>query len=375
MPRGGRRSSITCCGVGVLARQHPVTRGHEDDLAAQRLVGAGELGAGDAGPDHDQSLRAAPARSYSWVQVRIRSPSGDRRRRAPAGGHRWRPAPRPPSSPAPSRRRGRPRPGAARRAGPAPRRTVTPSAARWRSTSSDWARASAWTRRVDDRARSTLVSRRTGHRARGSRLDLVHHVGDGDQRLARDAVGEHRRPAQTVAVDEDVTSAPSWAATNAASYPPGPPPMITMRATPPFWRTAASPRPGRPYASAHGALRRVRQQHGPPADAARAPHSPMTGTGWLTGWRLTFGGEDLGWEGSLATVVEDPGQRLRRPLRPHRRRRARPGLLGGSPRRVPQDPSARRHPGRRPAGLAVRARRVRRGTAVGSLPGHHRRRC
>jgi gamma-glutamylcyclotransferase (GGCT)/AIG2-like uncharacterized protein YtfP len=39
----------------------------------------------------------------------------------------------------------------------------------------------------------------------------------------------------------------------------------------------------------------------------RAPHSPLTETGWLTGWRLTFGGEDLGWEGSLATVVEDPG--------------------------------------------------------------------
>ena len=39
----------------------------------------------------------------------------------------------------------------------------------------------------------------------------------------------------------------------------------------------------------------------------RAPHSPMTGTAWLTGWRLTFGGEDLGWEGSLATVVEDAG--------------------------------------------------------------------
>ena len=39
----------------------------------------------------------------------------------------------------------------------------------------------------------------------------------------------------------------------------------------------------------------------------RAPHSPMTGTGWLTDWRLTFGGEDLGWEGSLATVVEDVG--------------------------------------------------------------------
>ena len=39
----------------------------------------------------------------------------------------------------------------------------------------------------------------------------------------------------------------------------------------------------------------------------RAPHSPMTGTGWLIDWRLTFGGEDLGWEGSLATVVEDVG--------------------------------------------------------------------
>ncbi|SDK56511.1 AIG2-like family protein [Actinopolyspora mzabensis] len=37
----------------------------------------------------------------------------------------------------------------------------------------------------------------------------------------------------------------------------------------------------------------------------RAPHSPMTGTGWLMGWRLTFGGEDVGWEGALATIVEE----------------------------------------------------------------------
>jgi gamma-glutamylcyclotransferase (GGCT)/AIG2-like uncharacterized protein YtfP len=40
----------------------------------------------------------------------------------------------------------------------------------------------------------------------------------------------------------------------------------------------------------------------------RAPHSPMAGTGWLVGWRLTFGGEDLGWEGALATLVEDDDQ-------------------------------------------------------------------
>ncbi|WP_409492634.1 gamma-glutamylcyclotransferase [Amycolatopsis sp. cmx-11-12] len=42
----------------------------------------------------------------------------------------------------------------------------------------------------------------------------------------------------------------------------------------------------------------------------RAPHSPMAGTGWLEGWRLTFGGEDMGWEGALATIVEDPGSRV-----------------------------------------------------------------
>ncbi len=40
--------------------------------------------------------------------------------------------------------------------------------------------------------------------------------------------------------------------------------------------------------------------------ARRAPHSPQRNTGWLPGWRLTFGGEDRGWEGALATIVEDP---------------------------------------------------------------------
>ena len=37
----------------------------------------------------------------------------------------------------------------------------------------------------------------------------------------------------------------------------------------------------------------------------RAPHSPARGSGWLMGWRLTFGGEELSFEGALATVVED----------------------------------------------------------------------
>jgi gamma-glutamylcyclotransferase (GGCT)/AIG2-like uncharacterized protein YtfP len=44
--------------------------------------------------------------------------------------------------------------------------------------------------------------------------------------------------------------------------------------------------------------------------AERCPHSPRQGTGWLEGWRLTFGGEDIGWEGALATVVEDADERV-----------------------------------------------------------------
>lgn len=38
----------------------------------------------------------------------------------------------------------------------------------------------------------------------------------------------------------------------------------------------------------------------------RCPHSPVRGVGWLEGWRLTFGGEDVGWEGALPTLVEEP---------------------------------------------------------------------
>lgn len=44
--------------------------------------------------------------------------------------------------------------------------------------------------------------------------------------------------------------------------------------------------------------------------AERAPTSPARGTGWLRGWRLTFGGEDFAWEGALATLVEDPGSQV-----------------------------------------------------------------
>lgn len=42
----------------------------------------------------------------------------------------------------------------------------------------------------------------------------------------------------------------------------------------------------------------------------RCPHSPLVGTGWLEGWRLTFGGGDLGGDGPLATVVEHSDHRV-----------------------------------------------------------------
>ncbi|TIC84270.1 gamma-glutamylcyclotransferase family protein [Nocardioides sp. GY 10127] len=42
----------------------------------------------------------------------------------------------------------------------------------------------------------------------------------------------------------------------------------------------------------------------------RCPHSPLETTGWLTGWRLTFGGEEHGWDGALPTIVQDPFEQV-----------------------------------------------------------------
>ena len=36
--------------------------------------------------------------------------------------------------------------------------------------------------------------------------------------------------------------------------------------------------------------------------SGRCPHSPLRWTGWIPGWRLTFGGE--GFDGALPTLVE-----------------------------------------------------------------------
>jgi hypothetical protein len=68
----------------------------------------------------------------------------------------------------------------------------------------------------------------------------------------------------------------------------------------PFWRTGVDSLAAVTTYAAYGS------NMDPLRMLERAPHSPASGTGWLMGWRLTFGGEDLGWEGSLATIVEDP---------------------------------------------------------------------
>lgn len=61
-----------------------------------------------------------------------------------------------------------------------------------------------------------------------------------------------------------------------------------------------------PYAAAVALYAAYGTNLDPHRMAERAPHSPASGTGWLHGWRLTFGGEDVGWDGALSTVVEDP---------------------------------------------------------------------
>jgi hypothetical protein len=63
--------------------------------------------------------------------------------------------------------------------------------------------------------------------------------------------------------------------------------------------------PAAPYAAAVALYAAYGSNLDPDQMRERCPHSPVVGPGWLIGWRLTFGGEELGWEGALATVVED----------------------------------------------------------------------
>jgi hypothetical protein len=68
----------------------------------------------------------------------------------------------------------------------------------------------------------------------------------------------------------------------------------------------------------HASTLVVRRAGGTPEVAARycvardpvRRHSILHSTGWLTGWRLTFGGEEHGWDGALSTIVQDPFEQV-----------------------------------------------------------------
>src|SRR5215469_12148010 len=178
--------------------------------------------------------------------------------------------------------------------------TFTPSADSRDATSADCAMASARTlayrRAASTRTapfRSELTSSpRPGEASMAAIIpELAMSVFDGTQSVSTQAPP---RPSRSTTV----TSAPSCAATRAASYPPGPPPIIAILAcgwlTPPIvaqrsgpddtgHHDAAAARLGRPPIGRTRTLInrvdvcRVRREHGPGADGQAVP--ALTGAG------------------------------------------------------------------------------------------------
>ena len=90
---------------------------------------------------------------------------------------------------------------------PVPGTTRTPSRSRRTAMSSDCAGASRLTRsltaaRSTDTSRAVGLSRREPHAQPAALGRGRHHLRGRDQGLARHAVGQHRRPAEPVAVDD-----------------------------------------------------------------------------------------------------------------------------------------------------------------------------
>src|SRR6195952_5097367 len=69
-------------------------------------------------------------------------------------------------------------------------------------------------------------------------------------------------------------------------------------------------RPGRPSLTPVTLYAAYGTNLDPARMSERCPHSPLRETGWLEGWRLTFGGEELGWDGALAPIVPDPFEQV-----------------------------------------------------------------
>ncbi len=201
MPRRVKTLLEHLGGVGVLAGQHPVAAGDQRDVDAERVVGAGELGAGDARPDDDQ-VGGRLVERVDLLPGQDPLPVGHGRvERARRGAGRQQHGVRlerlllapvdrggDDASARPSRR-------------PRARSTRTPSRVSRRSMSADWACASRSTR-------SLTCSRSVDQGPLEADAELLglghvgHQLGRRDQGLAGHAVGEHRGAADAVGVDD-----------------------------------------------------------------------------------------------------------------------------------------------------------------------------
>src|ERR1019366_9300916 len=202
--------------VLVFLREHPVPRGHQRDARAEGLVGAGELGPGDTRTDHDQIagqfgevIELPPGQDALAVGLRTRqhpgpAPGGtrDRARVATRIASAWIRSSPAWTVPAPVSR-------------PRAAITLTSSAASRAVMSWDWARARSVIRSYS-RAALTVARPPVAMPSRGARFSIVialkvsMRVLEGTQSVSTQAP-------PTPSESTTVTSAPSWAATRAAS--------------------------------------------------------------------------------------------------------------------------------------------------------------
>src|SRR5579859_2245980 len=301
-------------GVRVLAGQHTITRGHQRDRNADLGVAAREFGAGDTGADHDEML----GRLGQFVDVTPRQDAFAVRAR---------------------------RVEHSRRTTGGEQHDVRLDVGRDRAVRVEDVEPMG-ARRLRRRESRTARHQRdavvcqaiadVGGLLRGQRLDAVvhraqvdidllgHHadadlrrvpehrdtVARRDQRLARDAVGQHARAADSLALDQrDVRAELHRDQRGLVAGRAATDNRNTRHAHDCPEDALASVR-SPAMTSSSGLYAAYGSNMDPEQMLERCPHSPAAGTGWLNGWRLTFGGEEHGWDGALAMVVPDPGSQV-----------------------------------------------------------------
>ncbi len=206
------------------------------------------------------------------------------------------------------------------------------------------------------------------------RIGVVHrraYLGGGHQRLGRHAVGQHAGAADPVALDDrhlrtefDSDERRLVACGTAADD-----------------RNAHHRRSLSRSCLSNAAALRLAKVRWWPSTPPTAPTSIPSrcgpdarirrpGTGWIVGWRLTFGGEDLGWEGALATVVEDPAAQTSVMLYDvtAQDETTLDEWEGAGQRHLPQDPGAGARPSTATCSPGSTCWAPTRAAAVGALP-------